>query len=180
MPANLNTVGADKVTNSGNRVDPLRGYRFLVSNERNITHAGFSKVEGLEGTAEVIEYREGINGQTNRKLPGRVTWADVTFNRGILLNVDDIFDWAKVVLNIRDDVLDEQKFRQDTTIKLFPRTGKTFAVEWRLNESWVTSYKVSAMDAMTSDIVMQEVVVAHEGLEEGTAAKPLTANGSDR
>jgi hypothetical protein len=55
------------------RVDPYKNFRFLVEIE-GITQAGFSECSGFGSEVEVIEYREGGEPTSVRKLPGRVKY----------------------------------------------------------------------------------------------------------
>jgi phage tail-like protein len=48
--------------------DPYRSYNFLVEID-GITRAGFQECSGLDSTQDPIEYREGNEGLTVRKLP---------------------------------------------------------------------------------------------------------------
>lgn len=52
----------------------------------------FREVRGLQVTVGVEELREGGQNGFARKLPGRMTWPNVVFRRG-LTESDALFDW---------------------------------------------------------------------------------------
>ncbi len=51
--------------------DPLANFNFQLEID-GITRAGFSECTGLNAEANVIEYREGNESLTTRKLPGLI------------------------------------------------------------------------------------------------------------
>ena len=55
---------------TGDRVDPYKDFRFLVEID-GIVQAGFSECSGFGSDVEVVEYREGGDSATVRKLPGQ-------------------------------------------------------------------------------------------------------------
>src|SRR5215212_11877032 len=82
---------------TGQRVDPYANFRFLVEID-GIVQAGFSECSGFGSSVEVIEYREGGDATTVRKLPGRVTYPDLTLKWG-LTDSRELYDWHRAALN---------------------------------------------------------------------------------
>ena len=73
------------------RVDPYRNFQFLVQID-GFSQAGFSECSGLASEIAVIEYREGGEPTSVRKLPGRVSFHDITLKRGVT-NSREFYDW---------------------------------------------------------------------------------------
>jgi len=73
------------------RVDPYKNFRFLLEID-GITQAGFSDVSGFGSKVEPIEYREGGDAPTVRKLPGKVTYPDITMKWGIT-DSRELYNW---------------------------------------------------------------------------------------
>ena len=67
---------------TGTRVDPYRGFNFLVEID-GITQGGFQEVSGLDASTASIDYREGTDPNHARKLPGLNTYSAITLKRGI-------------------------------------------------------------------------------------------------
>ena len=57
---------------TGQRIDPLRNFNFLVELDGDlVAEASFTECTGLGSTTEIIETREGGDNTTVRKLPGK-------------------------------------------------------------------------------------------------------------
>ena len=64
------------------RTDPYKNFRFLLEID-GLTQAGFSDCSGFGSDVEVVEYREGGDAATVRKLPGKSSYPDLTLKWGI-------------------------------------------------------------------------------------------------
>src|SRR5688500_12353954 len=73
------------------RVDPYRNYNFLVEID-GITQAGFAECTGFASNNDPMEYREGNEAPTVRKLPGMTKYANITLKWG-LTDSDELFKW---------------------------------------------------------------------------------------
>ena len=100
---------------TGNRVDPYRGFNFLVEID-GITQAGFQEVDGLDSSTETTDYREGSDPAHVRKLPGLTSFSAITLKRGIT-DSDELWKW-------RATVIDGQIQRKNGSIVLLDDTGK--------------------------------------------------------
>src|SRR5580765_3604884 len=94
--------------------DPFASFNFLVETG-GVLQAGFSEVTGLNSETEMIEYRNGNEDFTPRKLPGRKKFGNVTLKRGLALG-QDFLTWRKKVTDGKIDrqnvsiiVLDESR-----------------------------------------------------------------------
>ena len=79
------------------RVDPFKNFNFLVEID-GIAQAGFSECTGLRLEVDVIEYREGADLSSVRKLPGRSRVGDITLKRGITTS-NELQAWFESTLN---------------------------------------------------------------------------------
>lgn len=153
------------------RHDPFRGFKFKVVIP-GLTKAGFSKVSGLKEATEVTTYREGTDAVTSRKLPGLTEYDNVTLEQG--LSKDNGFrDWRKQIVNLAKEagadgtgpagVAPPLAFRKTVTISLYDKAG-TEVKQWQLREAWPASLEVADLDAMSSDVVIESLELAHEGM----------------
>src|SRR3954465_8173529 len=78
---------------TGERRDPYRSYNFLVEID-GITRAGFRECSGLDSAQDPIEYREGIDSLTMRKLPGLAKFSNVVLKWGISDDAD-LYQWCQ-------------------------------------------------------------------------------------
>ena len=79
----------------GDRNDPYRSYNFLVEID-GITRAGFRECSGLDTTQDPIDYREGNQDLTTRKLPGLVKYSNISLKYGITDDAE-LWEWRKKV-----------------------------------------------------------------------------------
>ena len=75
--------------------DPFASFNFKLEIE-GITVAGFSEVTGLNQESNVIDYREGQEPITPRKLPGLNKFGNITLKRGISPDLS-VYNWRKTV-----------------------------------------------------------------------------------
>lgn len=140
----------------GNRSDPYRAYNFLVEIE-GITVAGFRECSGLDSTQDPIEYREGNEGPTARKLPGLVKYSNISLKRGI---TDDaaLWDWRK-------KVMDGQIERRNGSIILLDDMREEKA-RWNFYEGWPTKWTGPSLNATGAEVAIETLDIAHERLEK--------------
>lgn len=140
----------------GNRRDPYRGYNFLVEID-GITRAGFRECSGLDSTQDPIEYREGNEGPTARKLPGLNKYSNISLKWGITDDAE-LWDWRQqVMLGNIDDA------RKNGSIVLMDDTGEE-KVRWNFREGWPTKWTGPSLNATGSDIGIESLDIVHEGL----------------
>src|SRR6185503_7233746 len=73
------------------RVDPFRGFRFLVEIE-GLTSGGFQRVKGLQREVKHESYKEGGVNEYEHKLVTQVAYPPVVLERG--LAHEDLWQWA--------------------------------------------------------------------------------------
>jgi phage tail-like protein len=138
----------------GDRKDPYRSYQFLVEIE-GITRAGFRECSGLDSTQDAIEYREGNEALTTRKLPGLVKYSNISLKWGI---TDDAELWAW-----RNKVVSGKIERRNGSIILLDDTGAE-KVRWNFREAWPSKWTGPSFNATGNDIAIETLEIAHEGL----------------
>ena len=135
--------------------DPFTSYNFLLEIE-GITIAGFSEVTGLNSEQNVVEYREGNEGITPRKLPGLTKFGNITLKRGISPDLQ-IYNWRKTVTD--GDIV-----RKNVSIVLHNEKHDE-AVRWNLINAWPSKYTGPDMKANANEVAIETIELAHEGLE---------------
>ena len=84
------------------REDPYGDFNFMIEVEGisggDEVAAGFSEVSGLGVTIEPIEYRNGNEDITVRKLPGLKKFTNLTFKRGVVGDLA-FWEWIKSAMN---------------------------------------------------------------------------------
>ncbi|MGK2858628.1 MAG: phage tail protein [Thermoanaerobaculia bacterium] len=140
---------------TASRQDPLSSFNFIIDIQG--IRAGFAEVGGLSTETDVIEYREGTEDITVRKIPGKRKYANISLKRGYAVDGKDLWEWRKSVLEGRTQ-------RLSGTITLLDE-GRKPALVWRFFEAWPSKWAGPAFNAKNNDIAIEELELAHEGLE---------------
>lgn len=162
------------------QVIPFSAYRFRVSIE-NLAEGdralGFSNVSGISEESDIIEYRTGEDGDTMRKYRGLTSIGDVTLERA----KDDqgvMRQWRQEVFNadkhpfsagnVPDAVAGRTSapYKRTVTIQLLDAAGGSPIRTWTLINAWPTSLELGDLDASASELLVETVVLAHEGVQE--------------
>jgi phage tail-like protein len=140
----------------GARKDPYRAYHFLIEID-GITRAGFRECSGLDVSADPIEYREGSDRSTARKLPGQAKYGNLSLKRGI---TDDaqLWQWCK-------KAIDGQVERKNGSIILLDDSGAE-KLRWNFREGWPTKWSGPSLNASGNEVAIETLDIAHEGLEK--------------
>ncbi len=141
---------------TGDRKDPFRAYNFMLEVD-GIDRAGFRECSGLDSSQDPVEYREGNETLTVRKLPGLVKYANITLKWGI---TDDaqLWDW-------RTKAVEGKIERKNISIVLLDDTSEE-QVRWNLREAWPTKWTGPDFNATGTDVAIESLEIAHEGIIE--------------
>jgi len=140
---------------NGQRVDPYKNFRFLVEIE-GIVQAGFSEVSGFGSEVEVVEYREGGDTSTVRKLPGKTTYRDLTLKWGIT-DSRELYDWHRAAVN-------GQVERKHGSILLLDDLGQE-KVRWNFFDAWPSKWEGASLNATGKEVAIDALTVSCERLE---------------
>lgn len=142
------------MADTGSRDDPYSSFRFKVSID-GIAVAGFSEVGGLTTETDVIEYRNGDETNTVRKLPGLRKYTNISFKRGYTKSVD-LWKWRK-------SVADGKTERKSGSIILMDEAGND-ALVWEFAAGWPTKWEGPAMNAKNNEVAIESMEIAVESL----------------
>jgi phage tail-like protein len=134
--------------------DPYKAFNFLVEID-GVAVAAFSEVGGLESETDVIEYREGGDSNTVRKLPGLTRHANIVLRRGVTKDAD-LWNWRKSVV---DGAFD----RRNGSIVLLD-DDRTEVVRWNFSRGWISKWTGPALNAKGNEVAIETIEIAHEGL----------------
>lgn len=140
---------------AGARNDPYGQFNFLIEID-GVTRAGFSEVSGLTTDTNLIEYREGDEVTTVRKLPGLMKYTNIVLKRG--------YTQDKSLWNWRKQVIDGATQRKTGSITLLDE-GRKPALRWNFTAGWPAKWEGPAMNGKTSEVAIETLEIAHEGLE---------------
>jgi len=141
------------------RNDPYGQFNFQVKID-GIVVAGFSEVSGLTTDTNIIEYREGSeNVGTVRKLPGLMKYNNIVLKRGWTADTK-LWTWRK-------SVIDGKTQRKTGSIVLLDES-RSPALSWEFREGWPSKWEGPALNAKTSEVAIETLEIANEGIELAT------------
>ena len=141
---------------------PYLQFNFLVDLGDGVTdgpRAGFEEVSGIGMEVAVIEYRTG-NSKENSviKLTGLNKCTDVTMKRGVIGSLD-LYNWLDQIRN------GDQKALRTVTVQLQNEDHTDIVQTWKLLRARIVRHTSGPFNARSSDIVLEEMVLAYERLE---------------
>ena len=137
------------------RVDPFKNSRFLVEID-GIVQAGFSDCTGLGSHVDPVEYREGGDPNTVRKLLGKVTYPDITLKWGIT-NSRELYDWHFAAVQ-------GQIQRKNGSVILLDDSGAE-QVRWNFFNAWPNKWDGATFSAKGNDVAIDTLTVSCERVE---------------
>ncbi len=138
------------------RNDPFTAGNFRVEIE-GITPTSFSEVSGLETSIDVVDYRAGdAKTGTEQKLPGLSHVTNVTLRRGLTRDLS-LWNWIQTAIN-------GTVTRRAVAIILLDQTDNP-VLRWQLRSAWPCKWAGPMLNAGCSDVAIEELEIAHEGLE---------------
>ncbi|MGB0562113.1 MAG: phage tail protein [Spirulinaceae cyanobacterium] len=144
--------------------------RFYVEMQGTIT-ASFQECSGLGASIETEVFEEGgVNDQRRIMLKG-ASFDDVTLKRG-MTNDLAFLGWASRMFTKLDaSGADIDTHRRNINILMFNQAGETVQV-WTLIGAVPTKWSGPSFNADGSDVVVEAITIAYEGLSVKVNAKP--------
>ena len=138
------------------RKDPYRNCNFLVEID-GITQAGFTDCSGLGSSTDPVEYREGGDNTTMRKLPGLTKYTNISLKWGLTDSLELYYWYRKVVTGKTE--------RRNGSIVVLDANGVTEVVRWNFLNGWPTKLEAPSLSAKGNEVAIETLEIAHEGLE---------------
>lgn len=140
------------------RNDPYTNSRFLLEID-GIVQAGFSEVAIPDISNDPIEYREGNEETTVRKLPGLTKYGNLKLKWGITDSSIELFEWRKMVVQGNTD-----DARKNIAVILQDEEGNP-AARWEFREAWPSKYDAPDLTAKGGDVAIETMEIVHEGMD---------------
>ena len=142
------------------REDPLVAFKFGLEIEGKLT-GFFTQVSGIGSETEVVQQKV-VNSETGeaiiRQIPGRLTWTPVSLKRGVTSSID-IWEWRQMVV---DGKIDEA--RTNCSVIAYSQGNEEIA-RWNFENAWPSKVTGPDMDAGSTDYMIEDVTIVHEGVE---------------
>ena len=137
-------------------------FKFVVEID-DVGHAGFQKCSELSVEVANVQYFEGGSLIPN-KSPGRLTFADVTLERGATMD-RDLFTWLEMVAVAAANAgLNEPAFKRNLDIVQQDRDGSTLR-RWSLVGAWPVKFVAGEWDNEADENVIESVTLTYDFFE---------------
>lgn len=146
--------------------DPVVGYMFSIEGEGVTGY--FTAIEGIGSEHTIVRHKivTEAGKEMEIKSPGRLEWGDITLKRGLTTDMA-FWGWREQVING-----DMNTARKNITITMYDRNYQAI-VYWHLDNAWPSKISGISISAESNDFVVEEMVIAHEGMRrEGAAGYP--------
>jgi phage tail-like protein len=137
-------------------------FKFIVEID-GLASAGFQKCSELSIEVANVQYYEG-GALIPNKSPGRLTFADVTLERGATSD-KDLFDWLTQVADAAANAgLNEPEFKRNLDIVQQDRDGSTLR-RWSLTGAWPVKFVAGDWDNEADENVIESVTLTYDFFE---------------
>jgi phage tail-like protein len=154
-------------TVNSQRFDPYRNFKFQVRWDGKVV-AGVNKVSALKRSTKVVEFREGGDPSTSRKLPGRTEYEPITLESGLTHDLAFV-QWANKVWNYGAGLGKESSladFRKNISIYLLNEAGQV-ALVYNVYRCWVSELTILPdLDANGEAVAIRSMQLQNEGWEQ--------------
>lgn len=140
------------------RHGPYRDCRFLLEIDE-VAKAGFSRCRLPTTGSAVIEYREGTDPPTPRKLRGLNEYGTLVLRYGITDDSIGLFEWRQLVEQGKLDAA-----RRPVAIVLLDEEGSP-GPRWELKNAWPERYHGPKLDALGEEVAIERLEIVTEGVE---------------
>ena len=148
-------------TNPSNLYD---GFNFLVEID-GVPVVAFAECTLPSITIESAEYREGSDIVNNaHDVPGLVKYGDLTLKRGLANSASTtaLFEWI-------NGFVQGKGTKREVKVQLLD-SQRNPAISWSFSNCWPTKWEAPALNAKTSSIAIETLVVSVDGVSMASGA----------
>jgi len=146
--------------------DPLGGdlqlaSRFLLEID-NVEIGVFKSVSGLSVSVTTEDISEGGENEFVHKLPGRLTWPNLVFKRGVT-DGDALFDWIRQASGEGFASNNNKVARHSGAVTVVDNNG-TRLRSWVIDDALPVRWSGPTFDSESNASLEEELEVAHHGM----------------
>lgn len=172
-------------------IQPRTGTTLATQLGTEIAKLGFSVVSGLTVQNEMIAYREGGMNTHPHKMVGQSDYGPVTLTKGVFADQKALYNWQQFMHawaqgggNETGSTSGSNDYRCDISVMIFdhpvsvgsyaqpgnptttnPTPAGNIVMGYKLFNCWPASYSLGDLNAGDSSILIQQLVVNHEGFD---------------
>jgi phage tail-like protein len=139
------------------RHGPYRRTRFLLEIEET-GKAGFSRCQLPASRTDVVEYREGNDPPTPRKLWNLNEYGRLVLESGVTQDSIELYEWRQLVEQGKVDGT-----RRDIAVVVLGEEGEP-GPRWEFRNAWPACYVPPDLRATGTDVAIERLEIVHEGM----------------
>ena len=136
--------------------DPQNAYLFSVEID-GLIDAQFTECSGFEMKIDVQEYKEGGLNDYVHKLPGRVSYNNITLKRG-MANTNELYAWLQR-LSTAGAKRDEKK---NISIILHTADHLTLSMRWDLTNAYPIKWTSPTIQSGASQVMIETLELTYD------------------
>jgi len=121
----------------------------------------FMEISGLEVSVETEDVSEGGQNSFVHKLPGRMTWPNITLKRGITQG-DSLLKWLNKSSGEQFAANSNKLDRSSAAITLIGPAGKRIRA-WDFDGAFPVKWTGPSFAVSSTDMAVEELEIAHHG-----------------
>ena len=137
--------------------EPYRGYNWKLDIDGLGIVAHFIECDGIEVEIAKVNFREGGDDANVHRLPGLVSYSDVTLRYG-LTDEKAVWDWFEK--SLQSSVVD----RKQVSLILMKPDQQAEYLRWNLFDAWPSYWRTARLNALTSEIAIETLSITFERL----------------
>ncbi|HVX16567.1 MAG TPA: phage tail protein [Acidimicrobiales bacterium] len=126
----------------------------------------FVEVEGLQVTIDVVTVAEGGQNGFVHKFPGRMTWPDLVFKRG-LTKSDSLLDWINKVAGDGFAGAGNKVTRNTAAVTVLDAAGNRLR-SWEVEGAFPVQWSGPRFSVDNGGLPEEQLVVTHHGFKAST------------
>lgn len=140
------------------RQDPLRKFRFRLEID-GLQQAAFAEVTIGDLANDPIEYREGDEPTTVRKLSGLTKYANVTLKWGVTASTE-LSAWHQQIVGGATAL---EEIRKTVVIRVQDEAGADWAA-FEITRAWPCKYDPTDLNATGNEVAIDSLELCNEGI----------------
>lgn len=140
------------------RHGPYRRTRFLLEID-GVAKAGFSRCRLPANRTDVVEYREGNDPPTPRKLWNLNEYGHLVLESGVTDDSIMLYEWR--------DLVEQGKMgeaRRSIAVVVLDEEGGS-GPRWEFRRAWLAGYEAPDLAATGDGVAVERLEIVHEGME---------------
>lgn len=157
---NRSRGAGQRIASQAGELDPVMSNRFQLTIE-GLAIGWFMEVSGLQMDIEVESFAEGGQNGYVHKFPGRTTWPNLVFKRGVTKD-DNLMKWVRQSSGDGFAAKKNKLNRPTGAVSIIDHQGHTLR-SWSLIEPFPVKWTGPTLSANEFSAQTESVEVAHHG-----------------